>query len=85
MSLHLAANALEALAHGQEPIHADLVCGALALQAMAFAAEHFDLDLSDAALGLEALATGGKLDLNELGRARAAVLAKKVRDLALSR
>jgi len=41
-----------------------------------------DRNMLDAAAALEALATGGAVDLDETGRARAAALAAAVRALA---
>ena len=81
MTLLAAATALDALAAGQEPKRGDVISGALVLQTLMTRGE-LDRDLQDAALGLEAVATGRPLSLDQAGRARAADLARKVRDLA---
>ena len=81
MTLNAASTALEAMAAGREPVRGDVISGALILQTLVHKGEA-DRDLQDAALGLEAVATGRPLNLDEAGRARAAILAKKVRDLA---
>jgi hypothetical protein len=44
-----------------------------------------DRAILDAAAALEAIATGGSLDLDDTGRARAAALAAGVRALATAR
>ena len=81
MTLLAAATALDALAAGQEPKRGDVISGALVLQTLMTRGE-LDRDLQDAALGLEAVATGRPLSLDLSGRARAADLARKVRELA---
>jgi hypothetical protein len=78
VTLQAAADALDALAAGLNPKRADAISGALRLQTLVLQG-HADRDLMDAAAGLEAVATGQPLDLNEAGRARAAVLATLVR------
>jgi hypothetical protein len=60
-----------------------LIAGALALSTATYSCD--DRDLADAAIGLEILATGGKLDLDETGRCRAAFLATVVGGLISSR
>ncbi len=79
--LRTAADALDALAAGQVPERADALTGALALQTQCLHAPAPSRDLLDAAAGLETLATGGTLDLDALGRERAARLAALVRQL----
>lgn len=81
MTLLAAATALDALAAGLEPARGDVISGALILQTLVHKGQA-DRDLQDAALGLEAVATGRPLNLDQAGRARAAILAKKARDLA---
>lgn len=81
MTLLAAATALDALAAGLEPARGDVLSGALVLQTLIHTG-HADRDLRDAALGLEAVATGRPLNLDQAGRARAADLAMKVREIA---
>jgi len=81
MTLLAAAAALDALASGLEPKRGDVISGALVLQTLVRRGEG-DRDVQDAALGLEAVATGRPLDLDQAGRARAAELARKVRELS---
>ena len=73
-----AARVLEDQAAGRVPDRARLLSGALALDALQWSGEA-DRDILDAAAGLKRLATGGALDLNDAGRARAAALAAAVR------
>ena len=80
MSLLDAALALDELAAGGAPGHSHLIAGALALDTLMLRGIA-DRDLADAALGLKALATGGRLELDDVGRARAAALAAAVRRL----
>lgn len=80
MSLADAAAALDDLAAGRTPDRTRLLCGALTLDALRLRGEA-DRDILDAAAGLEILATGGTLDLDDTGRARAAHLASAVRHL----
>ena len=82
MTLLAAATALDALAAGLEPARGDVISGALVLQTLIHAGKG-DRDLQDAALGLEAVATGRPLNLDQVGQARAAFLAKKVRELVV--
>lgn len=77
MSLRDAAYALGELAQGRAPERARLLAGALALDTLRLSGES-DRDLLDAAAGLQTLATGGALDLDAEGRARAAALAAAV-------
>jgi hypothetical protein len=81
MSLQAAADALDALAVGQEPKRGDVISGALALQTLVHRGQA-DRNVMDAASGLEAAACGRPLNLDAIGRSRAAVLASHVRDLA---
>jgi hypothetical protein len=76
-----AAHCLDALAAGETPDRVSLVVGALALDTVA-AWGGGDRDLLDAAAGLNIIATGGSLDLDAAGRARAGVLAASVRAIA---
>jgi|HubBroStandDraft_6_1064221.scaffolds.fasta_scaffold1760643_1 chloramphenicol 3-O-phosphotransferase len=76
-----AASVLDDLAAGRAPDRARLLAGALALDTVRRSGIA-DRDMHDAAAGLEAIATRGSLDLDEKGRARAAVLADAVRALA---
>jgi hypothetical protein len=69
---------LEAQAAGTVPDHLQVLSGALALSTLCMRGTP-DRDLIDAAAGLDALATGRKLELNEQGRARARLLAARVR------
>jgi hypothetical protein len=72
-----AAEALDALAAGMAPDRARVIAGALALDAFRWTTP--SRDLLDAAAGLRIIATGGTLDLDEAGRARARQLAEAVR------
>lgn len=81
MSLVDAALVLDALAAGDTPDQARLLSGALALDALVRKGLA-DRDLLDAAAGLETIATGGILDLDAVGRGRAATLAVAVRRAA---
>jgi hypothetical protein len=81
MALLDAAVALDDLAAGRAPDRARLLAGVLALDTLRRAGGA-DRDMLDAAAALEAIATGGALDLNETGRARAGRLAAAVRALA---
>jgi hypothetical protein len=73
-----AALALDDLAAGRAPDRARLLAGALALDTLRRSGNP-DRDLLDAVAALETLTTGGTLDLNETGRARAVALATAVR------
>ena len=78
-----AARVLADQAAGRVPDRARLLSGALALDALQWSGEA-DRDILDAAAGLKRLATGGALDLDQVGRARAAALAAAVREKAAS-
>ena len=69
---------LEAQAAGTVPDRLQVLSGALALSTLCMRGTP-DRDLIDAAAGLDALATGRELELNEQGRARARLLAARVR------
>lgn len=73
-----ACHALEALAAGKEPDRTSALCGALALDTLTLKGEA-DRDIGDAAIGLNIIVTGGVLDLDASGRARARQLATAVR------
>jgi hypothetical protein len=73
-----AAAALDDLVAGRVPDPARLIAGALALDTLRWSGVS-DRDILDAATGLTTLKTGGTLDLDETGRARAAELATAVR------
>jgi hypothetical protein len=76
-----AALVLDALAAGEVPDRALVICGALALDTLV----QWTLpgrDLLDAAAGLNIIATGGNLDLDAVGRLRARELAGAVRERA---
>lgn len=77
MSLLDAAAVLKKLAEG-EPLddRHELLLGALSLKTATTTSN--DRDLLDAAIGLERLATGGALDLDHVGRTRAAYLCELV-------
>jgi hypothetical protein len=81
MTLEAAASALEAFAAGQVPKRGDVIAGALTLQTLVLGGGA-DRQLQDAALGLEAVATGRPIELDQVGRSRAADLAKKIREVA---
>ena len=81
MSLMDAAHALDDLAAGRTPDRVTLLAGALALDTLTRSG-HVDRDILDAAVGLATVATGGNLDLDALGRERAATLAEAVRNAA---
>jgi hypothetical protein len=77
-----AAAVLDDLAAGLTPNRAQLLIGAVALDTLQLTLRRSgvtDLDIFDAAVGLTTLRTGGTLDLDDKGRARAAVLAAAVR------
>jgi hypothetical protein len=78
IGLAAAAAALDDLAAGRVPDRARLVAGALALDTLRWSGVS-DRDILDAATGLTTLKTGGTLDLDEKGRARATALAGAVR------
>jgi hypothetical protein len=80
MSLQGAVEVLNAQAEGLAVNRSQLISAALSLRAATV--DSSDPDLLDAAVGLECLATGGELNLNEVGRRRAGQLAKKVAVLA---
>jgi len=84
MSLRAAADALDALAAGHEPKRGDVIAGALTLQTLVHSGQA-DRNVMDAATGLEAVACGRSLNLDEIGRSRAAMLASHVRDVAAAR
>jgi len=77
MSLSDASHCLTELAAGRNPERLLVLTGALALDELR-ARTAFPRDLVDAAEGLAILARGGKLQLNEEGRERAAFLARLV-------
>jgi hypothetical protein len=77
MSLRDASHCLTELAAGRTPERVFILTGALALDELR-ARTVFSRDLIDAAEGLAILARGGKLELNDEGRARAAFLASMV-------
>ena len=81
--LNEAADVLDTLAAGGVPERKALLSAALALSALRYRSD-VDPDLRDAAADLEALATGGTLDLDAAGRARAAKLAALVRAQAVA-
>jgi|ERR1019366_7415590 hypothetical protein len=83
MCLLDAVRALDELAIGHRPDRATLLSGALALNTIIHRGQ-VDRDIRDAAAGLESMATGGCLELDAIGRQRAAVLALAVRRLAVS-
>ncbi|MGO9994491.1 MAG: hypothetical protein ACLPTF_18520 [Steroidobacteraceae bacterium] len=67
------------LAAGRTPERVFLLTGALALGELRTRTS-FSRNLADAAEGLAILARGGKLDLNDEGRRRAAFLASGVQE-----
>ena len=71
MSLRDASHCLTELAAGRTPERLFVLTGALALDELR-ARTGFSRDLIDAAEGLAILARGGKLELNDEGRERAA-------------
>jgi hypothetical protein len=75
-----AADVLEAIAAGHTPNRAALLAGALKLDALTMEGSG-DRDLLDAAAALKLLATGGTLELDDAGRARAAWIAAHLRQL----
>jgi hypothetical protein len=77
MSLRDASHCLTELAAGRSPERVFILTGALALDELR-ARTVFSRDLIDAAEGLAILARGGKLELNDEGRERAAFLASMV-------
>ena len=77
-----AADVLDRLAAGEHPASADVLAAALTLDSLTYEHGRADRDLLDAAAGLRELATGGRLDLDAAGRARASDLAALVRRLA---
>ena len=77
MSLRDASHCLTELAAGRTPERLFVLTGALALDDLR-ARTVFSRALLDAAEGLAFLARGGKLELNDEGRERAAFLASKV-------
>ena len=78
MSLSDASHCLTEMAAGRIPERLLVLTGALALDELR-ARTAFSRDLIDAAEGLAILARGGKLELNDEGRARAAFLANIVK------
>jgi hypothetical protein len=79
MSLIDASHCLAELAAGRTPERLFLLTGALALDELRTRTP-FSRDLVDATEGLSILARGGKLDLNDEGRRRAAFLASAVHE-----
>jgi hypothetical protein len=79
MSLIDASHCLTELAAGRTPERVFLLTGALALDELCTRTP-FSRDLADAGEGLTMLARGGKLDLNDDGRRRAAFLASAVHE-----
>ena len=77
MSPRDASHCLTELAAGRTPERLFVLTGALALDELR-ARTVFSRDLIDAAEGLAILARGGKLELNDEGRERAALLASTV-------
>jgi hypothetical protein len=77
MSLSDASHCLTELAAGRTPERLLVLTGALAVDQLRTRTA-FSRDLVDAAEGLAILARGGKLQLNEEGRERAAFLASLV-------
>jgi hypothetical protein len=77
MSLSDASHCLTELAAGRTPERVFILTGALALDELR-ARTVFSRDLIDAAEGLAILARGGKLELDDEGRERAAFLASIV-------
>lgn len=75
-----AASVLDDLAAGREPDRAAAIAAALTLDTLARTSPTPGRDLLDAAGGLEML-VAGRLDLDQAGRARAALLAAHVRAL----
>lgn len=82
MPLSDAALVLDALAVGEVPDRARVLSGALALDTLIHKGLA-DRELLDAAAGLEAVATCGALELDVVGRRRAAALAAAVRRVTL--
>ena len=64
-----AAKVLDAMAAGEMPDRTSAIVGALALDTLTKRAA-VDRDILDAAAGLNAIATGGELDLDDVGRSR---------------
>ncbi len=79
-----AAQALEALGQGQTPEQPQALAGIVALDALLLdPLAAGDCDLMEAAQGLLlTAATSGAVYLDEVGRARVRILARKVRELA---
>lgn len=78
--LTLAAAVLDDLAAGRSLGQSDAIAEALTLDTMVRTYPAPSRELLDAAAGLELLATG-RLDLDDVGRAHAGVLAQHVRSL----
>ena len=76
-----AASVLDDIATGRTPDRVRLLAGALALDTLRRAGGA-DRNMLDAAATLEEVATGGAVDPDETGRARAGALAAAVRALA---
>lgn len=76
--LQEAAAVLDAMGAGRTPDPTDVLNAALILYTYCQRAE-VTQDMLDAAAGLEIMATGGTLDLDEVGRRRATALAQVVR------
>lgn len=76
-----AASVLEDQASGRAPDRTRVLSGALALDTLCRNGSA-DRDVLDAAAGLQQLATGRGLELDEIGRARAARLAQMIRRVA---
>ena len=81
--LNETADVLESLAAGRVPERAALLSAALIVSNLCHR-DGASRALKDAAAGLETLATGGTLDLDATGRARAAKLAALVRAQAVA-
>jgi Peptidase S24-like len=79
-TLQEAASVLDELAAGVQPDRARLIAAAMALDTLTKTTTP-SRDVLDAAAGLEILATGGTLDLDEIGRSRARQFAEVVRQL----
>lgn len=76
----LVASVIDDLAAGRQPACADLVAAALTMDTLVRTLPGLEREILDAGAGLELAATG-RLDLDHVGRARAAVLAQHVRAL----
>jgi hypothetical protein len=81
VSLIDAAFALDDLASGRVPDRSQLIAGAFALDAL-YGQRQIDRDLEEARIALRLLAAAGPLESNQVGPARAALLAALVRRAA---